>query len=1568
MLQFVQKKFALLAVCLIVLQTFCAQKANAQCSSIDFSANYTKGCLPVLVTFTASGIPKGSIIYWNFGNGNESGGDTIYHQFTQSGSYDIVLQVTFPDGTTCTNTKKSFLNFQSVGEPDFSVSDTVACSGSTTFTLVDNTKNETNRTWYIDGLDYGSASPMTISFKTAGRKSVTLKAFDANGCYRTLDKRNLINVQNIITPDFSSGLYENAAHDQITAYFHNQTDTGNAVVTYQWDFPGGSPSSYAGKNPPPITYSSLTTPRDVTLTVTTASGCSVKITKSNVIMKYYALLDTAFCLKDSLIYQNKALSSSIQNFFGTILNVRSFTRYGSNYSIKFSTYARSGLIVNYRSNSSQFLDSLYIPNAIAVLPPVADFSSPNQRQCNPPGRIVLHALNGNPYTGTNTYFWQVYDSNNVQVPGSPIGPITNTDTAITVQKDGSYTVTMTVKNSRGCTDVISRKSFIRIATPTADFSIKNPNLCADDTLKVVDLSTPKNDPSNPFQFQWTVQHDDSAKITQNYNVQRPLIFLHTPGVYTITQTVANGTCVSSKQLKSAITVSGVLADFTADNTVGCKPFTAHLSSIIKINLPSDPGNSNLSYFWQVYPAGAATISNPFAANTTITFNKNTCYSIQLTVTSSLSGCKSVITKNNYICTGTLAAFTMDSNTCKYQPVKINNQSLYKPDAYKWSISPYANSIISSDTAKNPLISFKADGCYKVTLTTYRNNNPNCVDTVSHYVCVTTPKAGFFSKDTSKRCAPIYATFTNTSTGAVSYFWDFGDGDTISTTSNSLTHVYFTNNPLGFDVKLAAKNKNGCIDTIVRKNYMKVYGPVPRFNVSQSHACGTITVKFKDSSYNVKKYFVSYGDQSHPDSNKFVTHVYNFLDYNFDSAVYYPTMYAVDDSNCLSSYQKTIVVYRPPVVKFQPDNYFGCQPMTVNFIDSTLYASSYTWDFGDGTTGTGFSPSHVYKIPGIYYVKLTAISPKGCITTKSLTQPIVVYKAPTGTISNNTNGKTICYETTVNFTGQASTADGTPIVSYKWFFGDSNIPGDTSNDQNPSYHYVSSGHHVVALVVENARGCRDTIVDSVGVTNFDSAKPLTPEIYYVTVNRSNQVKVVYRSSHTASKRFGHYDLYRNGTSNADIIHSGTQRGDTSFIDAPPAVDVKTHSNCYTTDEADNCGHTSPLSRTHCTINLHVQQSGINTNRVVWTPYVGWDTVASYVLYRRMGLTGTYDTIATLRNDSFNAPSDSIVYLDTNLCHNKYYYYVSAWNTNQVFHSESNQDSATPAYILQNQPLHLIRTTVLGNSINTNWRKGIQPNIKQYVIDRNVSNNHTFESTGWVHNYATATDTSYTDYNVDVDNFSYAYRVRVEDKCGDVSPVSNSGVSMVITSSVLDDKRLLSWTKYKHWDEGISAYVLQLRGNNGQFRNVAVVTPTDTTYMDDSTHQDIDTSTCYRVLAIDVSPTIAGTDTSVSNVTCPVLPSRIFIPNAFSPNGDDVNDQFSVSTLSIFTNTQLKDLQFDLRVFNRWGQLIWETTDANKSWDGKFDGQFVESGIYVYTLYAHGFDNRRFSYKGTIMLIR
>ena len=89
--------------------------------------------------------------------------------------------------------------------------------------------------------------------------------------------------------------------------------------------------------------------------------------------------------------------------------------------------------------------------------------------------------------------------------------------------------------------------------------------------------------------------------------------------------------------------------------------------------------------------------------------------------------------------------------------------------------------------------------------------------------------------------------------------------------------------------------------------------------------------------------------------------------------------------------------------------------------------------------------------------------------------------------------------------------------------------------------------------------------------------------------------------------------------------------------------------------------------------------------------------------------------------------------------------------------------------------------------------------------------------------------------------------------------------------------------------------------------------------------------------------------------------IFFPNAFSPNGDDLNDRFGVVSLMSF-NT------FTLEIFNRWGQRIFTGDSFNDVWDGTFKGQPVQEGVYVYRFLAETQSGKKLSRSGSITVIR
>ncbi len=111
-----------------------------------------------------------------------------------------------------------------------------------------------------------------------------------------------------------------------------------------------------------------------------------------------------------------------------------------------------------------------------------------------------------------------------------------------------------------------------------------------------------------------------------------------------------------------------------------------------------------------------------------------------------------------------------------------------------------------------------------------------------------------------------------------------------------------------------------------------------------------------------------------------------------------------------------------------------------------------------------------------------------------------------------------------------------------------------------------------------------------------------------------------------------------------------------------------------------------------------------------------------------------------------------------------------------------------------------------------------------------------------------------------------------------------------------------------------------------------------------------------------------DTSVSNIACLELPPKVIIPNAFSPNGDGLNDIFYAQGIFIQNLTGKPALDYMLRVYNRWGELLFETNDINKGWDGNYKGEAAEIGVYIYDLRATGNNRIRYNYRGTFQLLR
>ena len=102
-------------------------------------------------------------------------------------------------------------------------------------------------------------------------------------------------------------------------------------------------------------------------------------------------------------------------------------------------------------------------------------------------------------------------------------------------------------------------------------------------------------------------------------------------------------------------------------------------------------------------------------------------------------------------------------------------------------------------------------------------------------------------------------------------------------------------------------------------------------------------------------------------------------------------------------------------------------------------------------------------------------------------------------------------------------------------------------------------------------------------------------------------------------------------------------------------------------------------------------------------------------------------------------------------------------------------------------------------------------------------------------------------------------------------------------------------------------------------------------------------------------------SVFSQNQPVQHRSIFVPNAFTPNGDGLNDVFKMVNVR---NEQL----LEFKVFNRWGTILFSTKDAQEGWDGTFRQNMQPYGVYGYVIRIKYPDNIIETYKGTVTLIR
>lgn len=220
-----------------------------------------------------------------------------------------------------------------------------------------------------------------------------------------------------------------------------------------------------------------------------------------------------------------------------------------------------------------------------------------------------------------------------------------------------------------------------------------------------------------------------------------------------------------------------------------------------------------------------------------------------------------------------------------------------------------------------------------------------------------------------------------------WLWDFGDGTTSTSTNPSHTYTIAGN----YKVKLSIKSNIGCSSNVFEKTVFIAKLPIVNFDLPVN-TCVNTSIPFMDKSTsidgNIVTWLWNFGDGTATSNQKNPNHIFT------KSGSYTISLTSTSQFGCVSSTSKVIQIVDPLIVDFLDPG--SCINDVVEFksVITQGNASSYLWNFGDGTVDAVESvkaqPKHKYFSAGTYNVSLSVVSDKGCLT--SITKSIIISGA------------------------------------------------------------------------------------------------------------------------------------------------------------------------------------------------------------------------------------------------------------------------------------------------------------------------------------------------------------------------------------------------------------------------------------------------------------------------------------------------------------------------------------------------------------------------------------------------
>jgi len=912
-------------------------------------------------TSTISAVPvPGSIssYTWNFGDNTFTNtANPGAHYYTTAGNYTVVFGAT--SNMNCISSVSHTLTVYPAASSDFTVSN--FCLGDVSvFTSTSSVSSGTIFAYNWDFGDGGTGSnPVkTHVYATSGTFPVSFSVTTNNECYTVVNK-----TVTIYPLPVTSFTVNNGCLYSPSAFAETSSVSVGSIASYSWNFGDGNSSTNQSPN---YTYTLFGT-YVPTLTVGSNQGCLGSAVNTLVIhpLPSIAFSPPSICKGPAIQFTNTSsiplgsITSYTWDFadgspLSTLVNpVHTYTQ-ANNYNILLTAMSNQGCV----KTGTNVMQVYPLPQA-TVTP------------------IFNACINDPAYINTNmsitsgsigSYSLTYGDGGFTVVPG----PV-SFSTALNIHPYtayNTYTLTLTVASDKGCRTTVT--DTIRVyPKPFADFT--SNNVCHGQNVTFNNLSNIPSPQTYSIQQHLWQFNDGSASPTST--IANPLHLFpgsNTYTVYNVGLTVYS--FPEAQNLSSTLTCSAsIVKTVTIFPTPGAS-FTNNNACFGSVTNFSNTTNPTGISGWSWYFQNLSNLSS-IAQHPNTTYGAAGLYTVHLIALNNF-GCRDTMKKVVQVYNNPVASFIADS-VCLYSNTSFTNTSNHgsgSSSQYTWNVVGGNN---FSFNATPPAHLFTPSGSHLVTLTAI--SNLGCTGAFTSAVIVHAPPVVKFT--TADVCLGKPSVFTNQTTGASTFVWDFGEpssGLNNTTTSFNAVHSYSSSG--SFNPKLTATSIKNCVaDT----SFPLIVHTNPTASFQKKTACAGDQMDISNISAS--------------SDGSLALHQWDFNNDNItDQSAKTPTISFLQPGNqfirltvftqygCYDDTVQTVTVNPKAIIDFSSDNRKGCPPMCVNFKNlSSISSGSYSieWDFGDQSpVETGIqTPRHCYDF-GKYDLNITLTSDVGCRST------------------------------------------------------------------------------------------------------------------------------------------------------------------------------------------------------------------------------------------------------------------------------------------------------------------------------------------------------------------------------------------------------------------------------------------------------------------------------------------------------------------------------------------------------------------------------------------------------------